>query len=138
MKPVILTFVLVVLTTVVGCGGPKPSPVTGTVTYKGKGVPDVNVVLVAKDGTTASGVTDSSGKITKMTTVNEGDGAVPGDYTVTITAKTVATENPTADEYAPTDPSKLPFPPKYSDPAGSGLKATIPPGGTDLKFELTD
>src|SRR5688572_28673477 len=103
MKPVILTFALAVLTTVVGCGGPKPSPVTGTVTYNGKGVADVNVVLLGKDGTTASGVTDSSGKFSKMTTVNDGDGALPGDYTVTITPKTVSTENPTANEYAPPD-----------------------------------
>jgi hypothetical protein len=138
MNRVIFTFGLFTLTAVVGCGGPAPSPVKGSVTYNGKGVPDVNVVLIGKDDARATAITDASGNFSSMTSFKDGDGAVPGDYTAIISRKTTVTENPTAEEYAVPDETKQPFPPKYSAVDVSDLKVTIKPGANDLKLELKD
>lgn len=120
-----------------GCGGPGPVPVKGTVTFNGKPVANVNVVLIGSDGKRANGITDASGNFSQLTTIKEGDGAVPGEYTVVITPKTDVNQEPTkADDYAVPDASKQAFPPKYSDVTLSGLKVTVTGGANDLKVDL--
>jgi len=61
-------------------------PVTGKVTQGGQPVSGAAVTFVptATDGKAASGTTDGSG-IYKLTTLVNGDGAIPGSYTVIIT-----------------------------------------------------
>lgn len=72
----------------VGCGGqsyPPTSPVSGTVTLDGKPVEGATVTFVPNDSKLrpAAGVTDSSGKYT-LTSFRSGDGAMPGEYKVTV------------------------------------------------------
>ena len=120
-----------------GCGGPGPVPVKGTVTYNGKPVPNVNVLLIGQDDKRATGTTDASGVFAKLTTNMDGDGAVPGEYTVVLSPNTTANQEPTkAEDYAVPDASKQPFPPKFSDVTMSGLKVTVTGGPNDLKIDL--
>ena len=70
-----------------GCGGDgfeRPVPVSGKVTLSGKAVDGATVTFLSKAGLrSASGNTDKDGNF-KLTCVNTDDGAVPGDYVVTI------------------------------------------------------
>jgi hypothetical protein len=84
---------LVVVVLLGGCGQrtlpqQKPYSVQGKVTYKGKPAQYVMVQLEPTDtkkGVTAMGRTDGEGAFELRTYANEGfDGAVPGEYTVTI------------------------------------------------------
>ena len=67
-----------------------------------------------------------------------------GDYTVAVTKVQSATSGNAGDgnDIVVLEPGQEPPPPKYlvpkgySDPAKSGLKATIAKGKNELKFEL--
>ena len=61
-------------------------PVSGTVTLDGQAVADVAVTFKprASGGRAAVGVTAANGKFT-LTTLQSGDGALPGSYAVTLT-----------------------------------------------------
>jgi len=75
------------LLALVGCGGkPGPVPVQGTVLLDGKPLEGATVSFVPEGGTgrSASGFTDKDGVFHLMTT-NPNDGAVPGNYRVTVT-----------------------------------------------------
>jgi len=68
-----------------GCGGPKPNPVKGSVTLDGQLVDNAHVVFTPVEGNkVASGVTGADGTF-ELTTDKQGDGAVPGEYKVTVT-----------------------------------------------------
>ncbi|HBJ38524.1 MAG TPA: hypothetical protein DDZ51_27970 [Planctomycetaceae bacterium] len=82
----------------VGCGGdggPVPVPVTGQVLYQGKPVEDARITFHGRTdagGRSASGKTDGQGNFS-LTTFKSGDGAVPGDYTISI-SKTAESAKP--------------------------------------------
>lgn len=81
-----LSICAVLFSACLGCeeeGIPK-YPVTGSVTYKGKPLEGAIISFTPKsDGRPASTTTDSEGKYSLSTDVN-GDGAVAGEYAVTI------------------------------------------------------
>lgn len=64
---------------------PKPTPVTGTVTYNGMPVDGATVTFapVSNNGEVSVGVTDAAGAYT-LKDAGGADGAVPGKYKVTI------------------------------------------------------
>jgi len=71
-----------------GCGGSKNTvKVDGTLSWD-NGEPisgaTVTFVPVDKDGKQATGLTGKNGEF-ELTTVNSGDGAVPGEYNITVT-----------------------------------------------------
>ena len=72
--------------TMVGCSpGLGTEPVTGVVTFNGEAVELANVMFMRSDetgGPAAIAVTDSDGKFELKT--SEYDGAVPGQYSVTV------------------------------------------------------
>lgn len=74
------------LLSLTGCGGSPYVPVTGVVTLDGKAVEGAAVMFipVADHHLPATGKTDANGKFTLKT--NSADGAMPGDYLVTVTA----------------------------------------------------
>ena len=133
-----------------GCGsdpGPiateEPTvPASGTVTFKGKPLPDFRVVLMPSDGRRpATGLTDADGKFVLGTNL-PGDGAPVGLAKVGIVWAGPEQTGDVVDQSAIDDPSKMPKPPvnipvKYNNPETSELTAEIPGSGTsDLKFEL--
>lgn len=69
-----------------GCGGSrKPVKVEGLVTLDGKPVEGATVLFVPldKEGNDATGVTNKEG-VFHLTTFNSRDGALPGNYKVTV------------------------------------------------------
>lgn len=134
---------------VCGCSSnPKTVEVTGTVTYDGKPVEGAIVTFgpTAEDGEAASAKTDASGNFT-LSTFEKDDGAIPGKYNVGIT-KTESVGGMSKDEeHAAVEAGKpvkqaelvAKIPPKYGDPAKSGLTAEVTEGGENhFEFKLTE
>ncbi len=146
---------LLVTLIVAGCAGPagdpnrpKTVPVSGTVTYNGDPVEGATVTFMtdSAEGKGAVGRTDASGHFTLMT-FEPGDGAVPGNYKVTVTK--TKTEGTLSEEEAnkylergenPPAPAVTDLlPEKYKSPETSGLTAEVTEGGeNNFTFELTD
>jgi hypothetical protein len=74
----------VLLLAVVGCGGKKLIPITGTVTLDGQPVDEAVIVFVpeTQPGDTSTGRSQSDGTFSLRT--GKADGAVPGAYKVVI------------------------------------------------------
>lgn len=119
-----------------GSTGPGMAPVSGKVTYNGKPVPKGSVTFASttQGGRNATGQLDANG-FYKLQTENPGDGALIGDYLVTIYAH----DEPILD-YIPKKPipPKILTPTKYEKPETSGLKATVKSGSNTFDFELKD
>lgn len=121
-----------------GCGGasdrdgPKTVPVQGTITLEGQPLADASVTFLLADNSGSTvGRTDSAGRYS-LTTFEQGDGAIPGEYGVQV----VKYEEP-PDEVADgeTPPLKSLIPEKYASVARSGLKATVA-DGADNTFDF--
>ncbi len=134
-----------------GCSGvgddgrPSRYPVTGTVTMNGEPVANANVNFQLVDGSgSAVGVTDSQGRY-ELTSFVPGDGAVPGEYQVTVTKFSQLTPSPDVSEddadYDPDAPAMVPenlLPERYANPATSELTATVTESPNMIDLELTD
>jgi len=139
-----------------GCGESEGVPtvvVTGTVTQKGAPVAGAVVSFIhsVADGQSAFGVTDAAGKYS-LTTRKKDDGALPGQYKVTIAKYNGPTETagggaaPTSEgnlpasytgEAAPAPPPKNLLPAKYASPDSSGVSAAVKAGAPNThNFEL--
>lgn len=135
---------------------PARVPATVTVTYRGAPVEGATVTLhpTTSDGKPAFGRTDAQGRAV-LGTFDTGDGAIPGDYGVTV----VKIEGgQAAAESAPTEIGAMPanapgggpppapasgpkhlLPAKYADVNSSGLRVTInPTGDNNLTVDLQD
>lgn len=136
---------------VIGCS--QQVELEGVVTAKGKvtqgGAPLAGATITfspTSGGRAASATTDENGEFA-LTTLTAGDGAMPGDYAVTVTkTETIGKEytEEEANEYYSKHQTQPPAPEvknvvdkKYASPATSGLAATVPDGGiSDLSFEV--
>lgn len=130
---------IVILAAVVGCGdsGPATVLVTGTVTQDGEPVEGALVVFTpSAPGETsqlaAQAETDATGTFTLSTYVSGDDyksGIQPGAYVVTVIKLEVVQD-------MKRQPRHL-LPKKYSQPATSGLTATVKEQGENVfAFEL--
>lgn len=166
MKPALFGSFIASLIALSGCGGadsnrPQTYPVSGTVTQGGQPVADANVTFHLRDGSrSALGVTDAGGNF-KLTTFTAGDGAVAGEYQVTVTkydrpaivargtGPLVDTAEAGEGEPAEKQPQagkasrgetpdpKSTLPAKYADPETSGLTATVSTSGANtFEFQL--
>jgi hypothetical protein len=137
-----------------GCGGPlKTVKVEGIVTLDGKPLPAATVTFVpVGDGRAASGRSENDGSF-RLTTYRTDDGALPGDYKVTVVV-----EKPVDERSVGRDPSTLtdqelmeqrmthspmgkkkafaakkkaisPIPTIYGDAKTTPLKEVVPPTG---------
>lgn len=127
-----------------GCGSnrPKAVPAKGTVTYKNEPVEGAAVMFQRERARPATGQTDADGNFT-LTTFEPNDGAIPGDYVVTITKFESLPESTGDAGREPPKPAAGPpkslIPQKYGDPKASGLKETVAaPGPNEFTFELKD
>jgi hypothetical protein len=119
------------------------------VTQGGKPVEGAIVKFELADGSrSATGKTDANGSYT-LTTFSANDGALPGDYKVSILkyearpAASAADSSPAtyvppeaAKNGQPPAPPKNLLPAKYADPKTSGLKATVT-SGRENRFDFT-
>lgn len=137
-----------------GCGGggaqrgegkPQAVPAGGVVLYNQQPVADATVIFhpQAEGGQGATARTDASGKFQLMT-YQPGDGAVPGEYLVTVSKVEVPgaglAEAPVEDDPAAATAEEIwHIPQRYGDAGSSDLKATVAPQGENqFTFELTD
>ncbi len=143
---------LLVLVFVWGCNGAAvrepTAPVTGVVTYNGEPVEGATVVFgpASEQSQPATGTTDGSGRFT-LRTYEPGDGAIPGQFTVTI-SKTRTVSGMTEDEeHEAIEAGKEieaaetvdELPEKYKDGLKSGLTADVEAGRDNhFEFNLTD
>jgi hypothetical protein len=133
-----------------GTGLDKRYRVSGTVKYKGEPVKQGSITFNPTDlekGRTATGsIVDGS---YTLTTAIEGDGALPGDYRVAISATEVDLTSAAAnvsgggsmrqDDVAKANrDSKKLIPTKYAIPDTSGLTKTVEPRSNTFDFDLTD
>ncbi|MDB5336921.1 MAG: hypothetical protein JWN70_2540 [Planctomycetaceae bacterium] len=131
----------------IGCGGgddvkPLPNlvPVSGTVTFEGKPVPQGTLQLAPADP--AAKLQSASGEIkngsfTLNTTVSA-PGVMAGKYKVRIASfegGNPAPSMPVPGQPAPAKPKSL-IPEKYGDINKSGLEAEVKKGMAPLKFDL--
>jgi hypothetical protein len=136
-----------------GCGGgevddrPKAVRATGVVTYAQAPVEGASVVFIPQGQTAAAaGVTGPDGRF-ELQTYTAGDGAVPGEYKVTVTkfdGVTAAVPGDDTDEARDDESEDLPepvslLPEKYAVPATSDLEATVVDGiENEFTFDLED
>ena len=137
----------------IGCnkgGLPGLVKCEGTVSWKGEPVEEAFVAFSPKsstDGRSASGTTDVQGRF-KVSTLNDNDGILPGEYSVTISKSTTTREgglessgdNPDENrgKIAQETVTETHFIPQvYADRKTSGLSAVISSKGEkNLTFEL--
>lgn len=135
-----------------GCGGdrgdrPDTHPVSGVIKFKGTPVEGANVTFApvnASDGAAAFGVTGTDGRY-ELTTFESGDGAVAGDYQVTVkkidqpAAAQEESDDRTPDTgRRPAAPKNL-LPAKYAAAATSGLTAGVTEDGENtFDFDLQE
>jgi hypothetical protein len=139
-----------------GCSGgdegtnPKTYPVTGTVTMGGSPVAGATVSFQLADGSrSAVGITDDGGKY-KLTTFAADDGAVPGDYKISLfklegdkVAAAPAGQLASGELSEDYDPNVKPataapkhlLPAKFANGATSGLTAKVAESGEN-KFDF--
>jgi hypothetical protein len=147
---VVLTFLTA------GCSGPShpaTAPVSGVVTYKGSSVDEAVVVFASPaGGRPATAITDGQGKF-RLSTFAEYDGAMPGNYKVTVNKTTKDTSPPKSQEelnaeferqqqtgQAPPPPVvQFLVPEKYLTAEKTPLEFTVKADkNEEAHFELTD
>jgi hypothetical protein len=131
-----------------GCGGGKVK-VSGVVTLDGQPVEGAVVAFIPVDpgkGQMAHGTTDKEG-VFNLSTSRPNDGAVPGEYKVTVTYAEGATAPPASNQREAFEglekarqqqqkPPRYNIPAKYGNPDQTDLKQKVPPDGKvtlDLK-----
>ena len=135
-KPLRLLFPVMLLG---GCGpsGPTTVPMSGTVTINGTpltiGVVRFNPVD-PEVGRPAEGAIDAEGKFT-ISTFKSGDGAIPGDYNITIISMLEDADTQQKDQGLGIS-GKSAIPKKYNDPETSGLSETVVLGQPRNDVEL--
>lgn len=125
----------------IGCGkseplpGPKPFPVTGTVTYDGKPAADFRVIfhpVKEFDGPqfSPSAMTDAEGKFALHSYAKEdSDGAPAGEYVVTFQWPTLVSSGDDGD--APIEKDRLRG--KFANPKRSKWRVQVVAGDNDLE-----
>ena len=87
----LVLFTPLILSVLVGCGGggPPPVPVSGKVLLNSKPVDGALVTFHGKEGGKSASARTAADGTFKLTTNKTNDGAVPGDYVITIAKQDV-------------------------------------------------
>ena len=120
----------------VGCGSgrPKTAIVRGTVTYKGKPVPNGTVNFIPADGPSATATIGRDGAY-RLTTFKEGDGAVLGTHRIVVVAMQDMTGKTGAD-WSPLPEPIVPL--KYTSLSTTDLTADVKEGENTVDLVLKD
>ncbi len=132
---------IVCLLLLCGCGGGRGLvPVSGTVRYNGKPLPNVYVSFSPDDPgiRAATGTADGTGRY-QLTTFQANDGVRPGKYRVAVRYESEPEGPRLAADDINYKRGKLITPLKYTDPEKSGLTAEVVAGKDNVfDFDLTD
>lgn len=152
----IVCSVCLLVAAVSGCGGggeppayaEKLVPATGRVTLNGEPLPGVMVAFRPAEGTSgevATAITNEAGEYSLHTptvgqSVEGSQGAVPGEYQVTITKLVMPDGSDVPPETTDADAEAMGavqlLPPKYSDLSETTLTATVGQGTAENNFDL--
>lgn len=120
-----------------GCGNGSSEfeivPVRGVVTIDGKPLANAKIIFAPENGPSANAESDSNGAFV-LSSQGEGDGAVVGHHTVTVTARGSSHEDMKGSPLMPVPGQSL-IPAKYEDPTTSGLEFEVI-DGKDNSFEI--
>jgi hypothetical protein len=136
------------LAAIAGCrsDGPTMIPIRGEVLFKGAPLKDVPKGFVhylpkTSEGRQATARLQPDGSF-EMTTLNGGDGVVPGDYVVVVSAYTAKAQLSRAEVEAAHGVVPKPglmIPERYTEPTTSGLSDTVDSNHSGFKrIELTE
>lgn len=119
-----------------GCGDnrPKTALVRGTVTYKGKPVPNGTVNFIPANGPTASGEIGPDGSYS-LTTFRKGDGAILGTHKVVIVAMQDM-GGQAVEAWTPLPPPIVPM--KYTSLGTTDLTREVKDRENTIDFVLAD
>jgi hypothetical protein len=145
MKTALMTLALLPL--LIGCGGTKQgqlptAQVTGQVNYRGKPLArgEIKFLPVQTGGgaRVAYGTLDGQGRY-RLGTYGQEDGAILGDYQVTVESRAEASAG-AAKQATKFDfmQAKSLVPDRYGDPGKSGLTAHVVAGSNMFNFDLKD
>jgi len=131
VSPVVIC--MIILLAAVGCGRSTMAPVSGTVTWQGKPVPDAMVLFVHRNRPGASGRTDTAGRFS-LTTLKPGDGSFLGPVRVTL-QPFVPGNDP--DKPTPPPPPRPDIPDRYRTVDKTPLTAEVVAGKKNvIDFKL--
>jgi hypothetical protein len=126
--------IVAVLFSLSGCTKTDTIPVTGLITLNGQPAENTEVMFNPQGpGRLATGHTDAGGRF-KLSTAKPDDGAMPGEYVVTLGEHygDKAPALPPPGQFLP-----MRFPQNYGDPGKSPLKAHVERGAkNDFQFEI--
>ena len=152
MHPSLQLGSLALLVSLLGCSGskgPATAKVSGVVKYNGAPVEGATIVFSpVAGGRPGTAVSDSQGHY-DLSTYGDKDGAVPGEYKVTVEKSKTEGEAPNLTyeqindmqmrgEPIPGPVTKNLLPEKYISPATTELTATVKSGTNDVPLELKD
>jgi len=136
-----------------GCGSDGPIPVAGKVTVDGKPIGNAGVTFHPQDGKGRPATAETADDGTyKLTTINPGDGAMKGDYRVTIVWEEPvhpylamrdgapgkeALRKEYEDWKAKHQAKSSPIPAQYAAPTSTPLKQTVPAPGGAANFDIS-
>jgi len=155
-RPLVIAWGVAVTVVILGCGDDsglaQRYKVSGTVKYKGAPVKKGTIAFEPvkpplPEGRHASGFIEN-GSYT-LTTANEGDGALPGEYNVVISSSNLdvaplaqkqggVLHQGDAEHVKAIKGATSPIPMKYARSESSGLKAKVETRATTINFDLTD
>ena len=152
MHPSLQVASLALLVSLLGCSGskgPATAKVSGVVKYNGAPVDGATIVFSpVAGGRPATAVSDSQGHY-DLSTYGDKDGAVPGDYKVTVEKSKTEGEAPNLTyeqinemqmrgEPIPGQVTKNLLPEKYISPATTELTVNVKSGTNDVPLDLKD
>ena len=129
--------VALLVVALVGCGGPALVGVSGTLTHKGKPVPNALVSFMPENGRPSSGITDEDGHFT-LQYDSEHEGSLIGKHTVSVKQRPATPEQQKAamlGKKLPMSKDLADFFEKYS-PGNSKHEVVIDKNTRELKLDL--
>jgi hypothetical protein len=112
---------------VCGCGG--KATVSGKVSYQGRTVTYGSVLILGSDKKTRFGVIQPDGSYTV-------EGVTPGAVKIGVISRDPAKPASKVPASARATPTWFPLPPKFEDPATSGIVGTVGSGRVKHDIEL--
>jgi hypothetical protein len=156
-RPLVITLGVAATVVILGCGDDsglaRRYPVSGTVKYKGEPLKVGQIAFEPASPPMLQGGRHAEGFIENgyytLTTANEGDGALPGDYNVLIFSSDLNVTTLIPKEGGPLHQgevshvkaikaAKSPIPMKYAKSETSGLKAKVAAKTNRFDFDLAD
>lgn len=136
-----VSFLILINLIITGCSGDDRglAPVSGTVLFNGKPLPNAGVIFTPDEDNIRVGVgsTDKDGKY-RLTSFQINDGAKIGKHTVTIRAYEIPDGPPKAADDITNVRGKMLTPFKYARPESSGLTAEVARKNNVIDFQLVE